>query len=70
MCSSDLLIDQGVISGGMIPKIRAALAALTYPGSEAIIADSAVEHALDRALGDAAFGTRIRAGASSGAGAA
>jgi acetylglutamate kinase len=54
----------------MVPKIRAALAALTYPGSEAIIADSAAERALQRALEDDAFGTRIRAGASAGAGAA
>jgi acetylglutamate kinase len=64
------LIDTGVISGGMVPKIRAALAALTFPGSEAIIADSAADRALERALDDAAFGTRIRAGASAGAGAA
>jgi acetylglutamate kinase len=64
------LISSGVISGGMVPKIRAALAALTYAGSEAIIADSSADRALERALVDPGFGTRIRAGASAGAGAA
>jgi acetylglutamate kinase len=67
---AEALIENGVISGGMVPKIRAALAALTFPGSEAIIADSGAERALERALDDAAFGTRIRAGTSAGAGAA
>ncbi len=67
---AEALIEQGVISGGMVPKIRAALAALTYPGSEAIIADSAADHALERALVDEGFGTRIRATAPAGAGAA
>jgi acetylglutamate kinase len=67
---AEALIASGVISGGMVPKIRAALAALTYPGSEAIIADSAAERSLSRALDDPSFGTRIRAGASAGAGAA
>jgi len=67
---AEALIEQGVISGGMVPKIRAALAALTWPGSEAIIADSAADGALERALGDPTFGTRIRATASAGAGAA
>jgi acetylglutamate kinase len=64
------LIAAGVISGGMVPKVRAALSALTFPGSEAIIADSAAERALERGLEDATFGTRIRAAASAGAGAA
>ena len=67
---AESLIEQGVISGGMVPKIRAALAALTFPGSEAIIADAAADHALERAITDQAFGTRIRATASAGAGAA
>jgi len=64
---AERLIADGVISGGMVPKIRAALAALTYPGSEAIIADSGAAGALERSLGDPGFGTRIRAGASAGA---
>jgi acetylglutamate kinase len=63
---AESLIAEGVISGGMVPKIRAALAALSYPGSEAIIADSSAERALERSLGDPAFGTRIRAAASAG----
>jgi acetylglutamate kinase len=53
------LIDTGVIGGGMVPKIRAALAALAWDGSEAIIADSSAPNALERALADASFGTRI-----------
>src|SRR5919112_5935330 len=58
---AETLIDTGVIAGGMVPKIRAALAAVTWPGSEAIIADSSAEHALERALADPTFGTRITA---------
>src|SRR5919107_1726300 len=53
------LIDTGVIGGGMVPKIRAALAALAWEGSEAIIADSSTDDALERALSDSTFGTRI-----------
>jgi acetylglutamate kinase len=48
----------------MVPKVRAALAALAWDGSEAIIADSSADAALERALGDATFGTRITAGRS------
>src|SRR5438067_6774322 len=40
------LIDRGVIAGGMVPKIRAALAALTWGDAEAIIADSSAPSAL------------------------
>ena len=47
-----------------MPKIRAALAALAWDGSEAIIADASAEGALARALGDSTFGTRITAGRS------
>jgi acetylglutamate kinase len=53
------LIATGVIAGGMVPKIRAALAALAWEGSEAIIADSSAERAVERALSDPTFGTRI-----------
>jgi acetylglutamate kinase len=53
------LIASGVIAGGMVPKVRAALAALAWDGSEAIIADSSAERALERALADPSFGTRI-----------
>ena len=57
------LIDRGVIAGGMVPKIRAALAALTWDDAEAIIADSSAPHALRRALDDPHFGTRLSSGA-------
>ena len=58
---AESLIGSGVIAGGMVPKIRAALAALAWEGSEAIIADSAAPNALERALTDPMFGTRITA---------
>jgi acetylglutamate kinase len=58
---AETLIDSGVIAGGMVPKIRAALAALSWEGSEAIIADSSASGALGRALDDPSFGTRITA---------
>jgi acetylglutamate kinase len=56
---AESLIADGVIAGGMVPKIRAALAALAWDGAEAIIADSSAERALERALTDQTFGTRI-----------
>jgi acetylglutamate kinase len=58
---AEALIASGVIEGGMVPKVRAALTALTYPGTEAVIADSAAPNALERALGDPTFGTRVTA---------
>lgn len=58
---AEALIASGVIEGGMVPKVRAALAALTWPGTEAVIADSAAPKALERALGDPTFGTRVTA---------
>lgn len=63
----EALIASGVVAGGMVPKVRAALSALTMDGSEAIIADSAAPEALTRALGDHAFGTRIRRSVSAAA---
>jgi acetylglutamate kinase len=56
---AETLIADRVIAGGMVPKIRAALAALAWDGAEAIIADSSAERALERALTDQTFGTRI-----------
>jgi acetylglutamate kinase len=53
------LIADGTINGGMVPKVRAALAALAWEGSEAIIADAAAPDALSRALTDPGFGTRV-----------
>ncbi len=46
----------------MVPKIKAALAAVGWPGAEAVICDSKDPHALTRALSDPEFGTRITAG--------
>ena len=70
VAEAEHLIDGGVIAGGMVPKVRAALSALGWEGSEAIIADSAAERALERALEDPTFGTRITAGRAAPVGAA
>jgi len=67
---AEALIDSGVINGGMVPKIRAALAAVTWEGSEAIIADSAADRALERSLNEPTFGTRITASRPTNVGAA
>jgi acetylglutamate kinase len=53
------LIAAGVISSGMIPKVRAALLAVADGGAgEAVIADGTAPRALARALGDPGFGSR------------
>jgi acetylglutamate kinase len=67
---AETLIEAGVIAGGMVPKVRAALAALAWSGSEAIIGDAAAPDALERALSDPTFGTRISTGRVAGVGAA
>jgi acetylglutamate kinase len=59
VAEAEHLIEAGVISGGMVPKVRAALSALGWEDAEAIIADSSAPDALHRALDDATFGTRI-----------
>ena len=64
---AEALIADGTIGGGMVPKVRAALAALAWDGAEAIIADGAAPEALVRALGDPSFGTRVSARARAGA---
>jgi acetylglutamate kinase len=64
---AEALIADGTISGGMVPKVRAALAALAWEGAEAIIADAAAPDALVRALDDPSFGTRVSAHAHAGA---
>jgi acetylglutamate kinase len=56
---AERLIADGVIQGGMVPKVRAALGALGWEATEAIIADGSVPGALQRALGDTSFGTRL-----------
>jgi acetylglutamate kinase len=58
---AEALIADGTIRGGMIPKVRAALAALAWEGTEAVIVDSSAPDALARALGDPTFGTRVSA---------
>src|SRR5947209_2107632 len=67
---AETLIDRGVIAGGMVPKVRAALGALAWEEAEAIIANSSAPNALERALGDPTFGTRITSGRAARAGVA
>lgn len=64
----DELIAAGVISGGMIPKVRGALDVVAAGGLEVVIADGRSAGALERALDDPSFGTRLVARASDGAG--
>ena len=64
------LIGSGIIAGGMVPKVRAALGALGWEGAEAIIADASAPNALTRALSDESFGTRITSSRAAGVGAA
>ena len=63
---AEALIADGTIRGGMVPKVRAALSALAWEGTEAIIADGSAEHALARALDDRHFGTRVSGRAGDG----
>jgi acetylglutamate kinase len=58
--SVDQLIADGVISGGMIPKVRSALAVVESGSPEVVIADGRGPDGLRRALEDGAFGTRVR----------
>jgi len=67
---AETLIESGVIGGGMVPKVRAALSALGWGDAEAIIADSSAPEALSRALDDPTFGTRITASRAAEVGAA
>ncbi len=57
---TEALIATGVISGGMVPKVRCSLRALAWGAPETVIADGAVANALSRALDDPGFGTRSR----------
>jgi len=52
------LLDSGVASGGMIPKVRACLRALSAGGSTCIV-DGREPQALLRAIGGAGAGTVI-----------
>ena len=60
---AEALIADGTIRGGMIPKVRAALSALAWEGTEAIISDGSAPDALERSLSDPTFGTRVSAAA-------
>jgi acetylglutamate kinase len=62
VAEAEALIADGTIRGGMVPKVRAALSALTFPGTEAIISDGSAPDALRRSLEDPTFGTRVSAG--------
>jgi acetylglutamate kinase len=53
------LISRGVISGGMIPKVRSAIAVLAAGGSEVVIGDGRGPGAVERALDDPGYGTRL-----------
>jgi len=61
---AEMLIADGVIAGGMVAKVRAALGALAWEGTEAIIADGSAPNAVARALEDPTFGTRLTVGRS------
>lgn len=61
---AELLITSGTIAGGMVAKVRAALGALAWEGTEAIIADGTLPGAVGRALDDPSFGTRLTVGRS------
>lgn len=56
---AEAMIADGTISGGMIPKVRGALATLESGDLEVVIADGRSPDALSRALGDEEFGTRL-----------
>jgi acetylglutamate kinase len=56
---AEALIADGTIRGGMVPKVKAALAALAWDGAEAIISDGSAPDALVRSLEDPTFGTRV-----------
>ncbi len=58
---AEALISDGIIRGGMIPKVKAALSALAWEGTEAIISDGSAPDALERSLSDPTFGTRVSA---------
>jgi acetylglutamate kinase len=60
---AEALIADGTIRGGMIPKVKAALSALAWEGTEAIISDGSAPDALERSLSDPTFGTRVSAAA-------
>lgn len=58
VAESDRLIADGVIEGGMVPKVRCAERAMRGGAAQAVIADGGAPDALARALDDPSFGTR------------
>jgi acetylglutamate kinase len=58
VAESDQLIADGVIEGGMVPKVRCAERAIRGGAVQAVIADGSARDALVRALDDPSFGTR------------
>lgn len=56
------LIARGVISGGMIPKVRGALAVLAAGGRDVVIADGRGPGAIERALDEPGVGTHLVGG--------
>ena len=63
VAGAEARIADGRISGGMIPKVRGALSVIEAGGREVVIADGRSPDALQRALSDPAFGTRLVASA-------
>ncbi|MCJ7712367.1 MAG: acetylglutamate kinase [Chloroflexi bacterium] len=63
---AEALIADGTIRGGMVPKVRAAMMALSWDGAEAIISDGSAPDALARSLTDPTFGTRVSVRAHAG----
>lgn len=57
--SAEDLIARGVISGGMVPKVRGALDVLHAGGREVVIADGRGADAIRRAVAGPGVGTRI-----------
>jgi acetylglutamate kinase len=57
--TAEQLMAEGVIGGGMVPKVKAALAVLHSGGSAVIIADGRAKGAVGRALAGVDFGTRV-----------
>ena len=53
------LIEEGIISGGMIPKVRGALAVLAAGGRDVVIADGRGPGAITSALEDPTYGTHL-----------
>lgn len=58
VAESARLIADGVIAGGMVPKVRCAERAMRGGAAQAVIADGAAPDAVSRALDDPSFGTR------------